>query len=148
MRFAGDGLSERVLVRDISPSYSMTANNRSEQFELPSLFNIGGAYDYKISEMHRVTGAVNFTSHSFTRDEYQAGLEYAFRNLFMVRGGYSFIPKDEITERISSAYTGPTFGFSVELPLGKGGKVFGLDYSYRVTDYFDGTHAIGAKLAL
>lgn len=147
MRFTGDGLTEKLPVIN-GAEYTMTINHRSDQFELPSLFNIGGAYDYKISEMHKVTGALNFTSHSFTRDEFQAGVEYSFRNLFMARGGYTFSKKDEITNTISSAYTGPSFGFSVELPLGKGGKTFALDYSYRVTDYFDGTHAIGAKLAL
>ena len=38
-------------------------------------------------------------------------------------------------------------GFTIELPMGNG-STFGLDYSYRHTDPFQGSHAIGARINL
>jgi hypothetical protein len=152
MKFSGDGLSEKVVTTGNSPAasgtYSLTVHHRAEVFELPALFNIGGAYDYKISELHKLTGALNFTSHSFSKDQFAGGIEYSFRNLFMVRGGYTYSQKDDISEKLTSAFSGPSFGFTVELPFGKTGRSFGLDYSYRSTDYFQGTHSFGARLTL
>jgi hypothetical protein len=152
MKFSGDGLSDKMIRTGNGTSatgtYSLTIHHKSEVFELPSLFNIGGAYDYKINDMHMITGALNFTSHSFTKDQFAAGVEYAFRNLFMVRAGYTFSQKDEISDKLTNAFAGPSAGFTVEMPFGKAGRSFGLDYSYRHTDYFQGTHSIGARMAL
>jgi hypothetical protein len=36
----------------------------------------------------------------------------------------------------------------VDINLGKGGKKVGIDYSYRSTDFFDGSHAIGVRIML
>ena len=36
----------------------------------------------------------------------------------------------------------------VELPMGRSGTTFGLDYSYRHTDPFQGSHSIGARINL
>jgi hypothetical protein len=146
MHYSGAGLGDKTSKTTAGTTYELSINHRSEIFELPSLFNIGGSYDYLIGEMHRVTGAANFISNSFTKDEFQFGLEYGFRNYAMVRAGYTYSEKDELLDLHTSAYTGLSAGFTVELPLGKSGKSFALDYSYRDTDHFDGTHSIGARL--
>jgi hypothetical protein len=148
MKFSGDGLSFKTAIPSSTQGGTYTVENRSSKFELPSLFNIGVAYDIKLAEIHRLTPAANFTSNSFTNDQFMFGLEYAFKNYFMVRGGYSYEEDDENLETRASWFSGPSFGFSAELPLGKGGKVFGIDYSYRVTDPFDGAHTIGGRLTL
>ncbi len=146
MSFKGDGLSFKADV--LSSGVSLTAEQRSQTFELPSCVRIGGSYDFHISELHRLTLAATFTSNSFTKDQYQAGLEYSLKEIFMIRGGYVFEKgMYDITTR-TTVYTGPTAGFSFDVPYNKKGGKVTIDYSYRLSDPFAGTHAIGAKINL
>ncbi|MBK6639799.1 MAG: hypothetical protein IPG39_00430 [Bacteroidetes bacterium] len=48
----------------------------------------------------------------------------------------------------ATAMSGLNAGVSVDLPLGKSGKKFGIDYSYKSTEFFDGCHSIGARIIL
>ena len=47
----------------------------------------------------------------------------------------------------TTALRGPSAGFTLELPM-LNGSTFGLDYSYRHTDPFQGSHSIGARINL
>lgn len=67
MRFDGDGMAVQGLLA--SGSDQLTLANRSQKFELPSMLSIGGSYDFKLGEMHRLTPALSFFSNSFTRDQ-------------------------------------------------------------------------------
>ncbi len=146
LKFDGDGLSFRGN-NNLSP-YDFTVQQRSASFEIPSLVNIGVAYDFKLAEDHRLTTAGNFTSNSFSKDNFMFGVEYGFKEFFMIRGGFMY--QDGIFDDADrlTAYTGPTAGFTLQAPLGKGGKTFALDYSFRATDPFEGTHSFGARLDL
>lgn len=153
MRYGGDGLSTRATIP--STGTSLTVEQRSANYNLPSQLNIGGAYDILIQSgdsagtpMHRITVAGTFTSHSFTKDQFLLGLEYGFMNYFMVRGGYAYESGIMNDEERTTVLTGPTAGFTLELPLGKGGSSFAIDYSYRATNPFSGSHSIGARLNL
>jgi len=155
MSYAGDGLSFRGIVGD-DDGYKMTVEQRSSELELPALLNMGTSYDLNISSRHRVTGAFTFTSNSFQKDQYRYGGEYSYRDMFMIRGGYTY--EEGITysqayadENNKSSYRttalrGPSAGFTLELPMGE--TSFGLDYSYRHTDPFQGSHSIGARIKL
>jgi hypothetical protein len=155
MQFRGDGLSFRDILDN---GTSWTVDQRSESFEMPSQVNIGGAYDYYLggdtASVHRITLAGAFVSNSFTKDEFRFGLEYGFKSFLMLRAGYGFekgIGTDDETQDNyrTTAQKGLSAGFTVELPLSKSkGTTFGLDYSYRATAPFDGTHSIGVRLAL
>ena len=149
MKYEGDGLATRVIV---SPSnsqpYEMTIEQRTNSFEMPSLVNIGVTYDISLAKDHRLTVAANFTSNSFSNDQYSGGLEYSFMNIFMLRGGYTF-EKDWNNEIFTTTVlTGPSAGLSFDIPLGKTGKSFSIDYSYRATRHFDGTHSFGGRFTL
>ena len=149
MQYSGDGLTFRGIV-PINGN-SLTVEQRAEHFELPSLVNIGVSYDIPLAEDHMVTGAAAFTSHSFSRDQVELGVQYSFKELFQLRGGYSLDAQGaEADEDIddTSALTGLAAGLSVQIPLGKSGKTFGLDYSYRASDPFDGSHSFGARISL
>lgn len=154
MQYNGDGFSTKVTYND----QEITLEQRTAPYELPAQLVIGFSYDYligdkvdstgkQIAAMHRVTGAGNFTSNSFGKDQIQAGVEYAFKNQFMLRAGYCY--EDGITNSTDRTtwYTGPTFGATVEMPLGKGGSTLGIDYSYR-TSVLGGTNSIGVRLNL
>jgi len=156
MKYSGDGLSFRT---ELTNGTSMTVDQRSESFELPSQVNIGGSYDYyvggdTINKTHRITFAGAFTSNSFTKDEFRIGLEYGFKSFLMLRAGYGYESgigtDDESKENYrTTAHKGMTAGFTIELPLNKEkGSTFGFDYSYRATQPFNGTHCIGARLSL
>ena len=155
LKFQGDALSYKGNAAE--GDYQLTVSQRSQQFELPSLLNIGASYDIHfgkriegdtVKSTHRLTVAANFTSHSFQRDNIGAGLEYSLLDQFMVRVGYNYEAGllDETTR--TNAYTGLAAGFTFELPMKKNGPTIGLDYSYRASNPWGGTHTLGARINL
>ncbi|MBA3899927.1 MAG: PorV/PorQ family protein [Bacteroidetes bacterium] len=146
MQYRGDGMSIRAFLPGTEAD--LTLEQRTTQFELPSMVNIGGSYDFRLAEDHRLTAAANFTSNSFTKDQYLLGLEYGFRNFFMLRGGYAHEEGLRDIATRTTAFTGPTAGVTIEVPLNDNGSTFGIDYSYRSTNPFNGVHTIGARITL
>lgn len=146
MKFSGDGMSFRGSTSD---GPIMTVEQRSADFELPSLIKIAFAYDINIATTHMITLAGNFTSNSFTKDQINVGLQYNYHDILILRGGYAYEEGILDTENRTTAYTGPTAGASVQIPFNKDkGQTFSIDYSYRPTDPFDGTHSLGVKISL
>lgn len=147
MRFSGDGLAVQGLLTT-SPG-QITLQQRSADFELPSMMNIGAAYDFNISELHRVTVAGNFASNSFTKDQFVLGAEYAFRRMVHLRGGYLWEKDITDQEQSETVFTGPSAGISVDFPFGQEKKsAIAIDYAYRATQPFSGVHSIGVRLSL
>lgn len=149
MSYSGDGLTQRTQL--LGANYSNTIQQRSDEFELPSLINIGAAYDFTLSddELHLLTAAASFTSNSFTKDQYSLGLEYGFKKMAMLRAGYTYEEGIFSNTDRATVFTGPSAGLSIQVPLNKdNGSSFSLDYSYRATNPFSGTHSIGARIYL
>jgi len=152
MKYSGDGMSFRGIVPP--NGVDMTVEQRSAEFELPTQVKIGLAYDFNFGVGQRITIAGNFTSNSFSKDQIHIGLEYDFKNILLLRGGFIYeeginpFIKDDYLQR-STVFTGPTGGVSLRVPLNKeNGSVFSIDYSYRDTDPFQGVHTIGARIIL
>ncbi len=160
LKYTGDGFSQRVIYNGIET----TVEQRSQGFELPALLNIGGSYDFHLGErmdslskkmksMHILTLSGNFLSNSFGKDQFMIGTEYGFKDLVKFRLGYAFeqgasIQTDQ-SKDLTNAYKGPSGGLGMKLPLNKiSGSFFGIDYSYRPTVSFAGTHSISLKLSL
>lgn len=152
LQFAGDGLTSKTTLDE----KEFTLNQRTEAVELPSILNIGVSYDYLIGEyedweetgiraMHRISPALNFMSNSFGKDQFSFGVEYAFKEFVMFRAAYLY--EDKITDETLStiAYTGPSAGMTVAVPVNKAGSSLDLDYSFRATRSFSGTHSIGIR---
>lgn len=147
VRYTGDGLSVQGLLT--SGSDQLTLEQRSERMELPSMMNIGAAYDFNLGEMHRLTVAGNFASNSFTKDQYVLGLEYAFKKMLHLRGGYLYEKDITDADKSETVFTGPSAGLSVDFAFGEEKKSsIALDYGYRVTSPFDGIHQIGVRISL
>ena len=146
MSFTGDGLSFRGIVGD-DDDYKMTVEQRSSELELPALLNLGMSYDLTFQQEYRLTGAGTFTSNSFQKDQYRLGGEFSWKEMFMVRIGYIYEDGIRWPDKRTTALRGASTGFTIELPMGDG-PTFGLDYSYRHTDPFQGSHAIGARINL
>lgn len=148
MQFSGDGFSFKGTI--LATGVDMTLQHRTEQFELPSLVNIGASYDYVLSEIARVTFAGSFTSNSFSKDAWQFGAEFNYMKYLSFRGGYYLEqnPKNVETKTVTTVYSGPSAGFSFNLPSTKSTRSFSIDYSVRFTRIFDNVHSIGARINL
>ena len=150
MKYGGDGLS----FRGSAPqgTYQMTVEQRSQGYELPSLLNIGGAYDFKFGnsgkKTHRLTVAANFCSHSFSQDQFGGGVEYSFKELVMLRAAYNYQGGLASSDTRVTALTGISAGVTFEVPLKENGPTIGIDYSYRTSNPFGGSHALGIRLNL
>ena len=130
--------------------YSMSVYQRSESFELPTQLRIGASYDFLIGEWNRITLAGNFTSNSFSKDQFTLGLEYSLKEYLILHGAYTY--EDGITYDVNdpnrtNAYKGLSLGATVEIPISKkSGVILGIDYAYQSTDNFKGTQAFGIRL--
>lgn len=145
MKFSGDGLAIRTLLPGQDNQF--TVEQRSAEYEMPSQLIIGAAYDFLISEDHTLSFAGNFISNSFLKDQFSLGMEYSLRTFLMLRAGYTY--EDGITDKAerTTAFTGPSAGLTVQVPLNKEkGSIFAVDYSYRDTDPWSGTHSISARI--
>lgn len=152
MSATGDGLS----VTNVSPIHGspMTQQQRSAEFEMPALMHIGAGYIHRFAEVHALSFAFNFTTNSFTKDQFMLGAEYGWKEMLMVRGGFTFESgifgeREGVGAELTNAFTGPSAGLSFIAPLKKEGKTkFGFDYSYRATFNFQGVHTIGLRMQL
>lgn len=147
MQYSGDGLN---VAYEATTGATINGEQRPAAFELPTLLNIGGAYDFYIGDRHRITAVANFTSNSFRGDFIGAGLEYAFNEMFMLRGGFKYedgMFEEEIALG-SSALNGFAGGLSVNVPFKEDGPQIGIDYSYRTTTVFNGVHSFSVKINL
>ncbi len=150
VRYRGDGLAVKGSI--LSTGAPQTFEMRSQEYDLPSMVNIGAAYDYYFSKENndqRLTAALNFTSNSFTQDQFSLGFEYGYKQLFMLRAGMVYEKGIFNADNRKTALTGPTAGFTFDAPLGKAStRKFGIDYAYRMTSIFASVHTIGLRLKL
>jgi hypothetical protein len=149
MTFSGSGLS----IPRPSPSgnfdYNLSYYSRSAGFEMPSQLNIGASYDFPIGKSNKLTLVSNFTSNAFSRDNVGAGLEFSLGKNFAIRGAYKTEFGTTNSAIQSSVDNGLSGGFSVGLPVKKGSDTrVSLDYAYRSTTVFAGTHNLGIRIDL
>lgn len=141
MKFSGEGLSFPTNNPQGGTQYPITVSQRPAGFELPSLLNIGLSYDFYAGTKSRITAIGNFTANSFSVDQLGAGVEFAFREMFMLRGGYRYDLGLPASDPEHSVYTGLCVGATIEVPTKKdsAGR-FAVDYAYLATNPFNGTH--------
>ena len=147
MKYKGDGLSISVLLDGMSSNITMV--QRADEFELPTQLNIAAAYDFNFANASRLTLAFNFNSNAFSKDQFIFGAEGSFKDILMLRAGYTFekgIFKNIEDSECSNVNKGLSLGASVQAPLNKKGLKVCLDYSYRNTAHWKGTHSIGARI--
>ncbi len=147
MRFSGEGLSFQTNNPDGVAPYLLTVGQRAQKFELPSVLNIGVSYDIYMNESSFVRAAGNFTSNAFSRDAIGVGAEVHFKDFLVLRGAYRYDVGSIPGEAANNLYTGLATGISLNVPFKKGSsRNIGIDYAYRTTSPFRGTHNIGIRL--
>ena len=141
MTFGGEGLSFRTDNPGGDTDFDLTVSQRGARFELPSVLNIGLSYDILVGEQVRLTPLANFTANSFSQDQIGGGLEFAFKEMFMARVGYRYDMGGESETLGNNAYSGLSAGLTIEVPFKKENtNRFAIDYAYRATNPFSGTH--------
>ena len=148
MKYSGDGLAFQVMLDGMSSS--LTVVQRADEFELPTQLNIAAAYDFNFANASRLTLAANFNSNAFSKDQFIFGVEGSLRDILMLRIGYTYesgVTKNIEVADCTNVNRGLSLGASVQAPLSKekGVKVC-LDYSYRDTAHWKGTHSVGARI--
>lgn len=157
MRFTGGSFAYSVEMEH--PGQYNTATRPTEKFEMPTYLNFGISYDFYLDEnrlpsedakpKHRLTGMLNFTSNSFNNDYLGGGLEYAFKEQFMVRAAYRHEKGIGNQETSSTFYTGLSAGVTLQQKLGKTGPLLAIDYSFRPTRQpANGVHMMSLRLMI
>lgn len=158
MRFRGEGLSVRLDPDGNGPNEGIVLKQDAAAFELPSLLNIGISNDFYLKKgsvedlisSHRITVMASFVANSFARDQIGAGLEYSFKERFMIRGGYKTEIGSEEGVDINNVYSGLSAGATFVLNLSKKNtqNKLAINYAYRATEVFDGTHNFGVSISM
>jgi len=132
MKYDGEDLQRTVDI-PFTEAGSQTIDLRLEpqSFELPSTFEIGIAYDYRVNDQNTVTFATNYKNQNYGLDEFMGGVEYGFNDMFFVRGGYAQAPEGTADDNIF----GFTAGAGLKYALGGNTKVL-VDYAFRDTKWF------------
>jgi hypothetical protein len=110
-------------------------------FELPSTVEFGVGYKRQFEGDNTVLLSSTFQNNNFSDDEYKVGLEYAYQDLFFVRGGYNFSQKSSDE---SKYIFGGSFGAGVHYLVGSIDLTF--DYAFRAVALFDNNNVISLKL--
>lgn len=142
MTFSGSGLLQQATVegQNRPPQFYQV---QAASFELPSSIEFGMGYRRSFAGDNSLLISGSFQSQNFSDDEYLVGAEYAYQDLFFVRGGYNFAQRGSSDRQY---LWGPTFGAGIHSAVGSIDLTF--DYAYRSTEVFSNTHVFSVMLGL
>lgn len=133
MKYAGEDLQRSVAIQYTEAgAEQMDLNFNTQGFELPSTFEIGLAYDFRLSDQHILTVSSNYRNQNYGMDVVMGGAEYAFNDMFFVRGGYANMPEGGTEDNIFGVTAGAGLKYSIS-----GNTKILFDYAYRETKWFD-----------
>lgn len=89
-----------------------------QSFAPPTIFRIGFAFEPYESEYHRITTSIQLNHPNDNSENVAIGAEYAWQNMFYLRGGYKF----NVDEQNIS------FGLGIQVPISI--AEFSFDYAY------------------
>ncbi len=142
MRYAGPDL-ERQIARfpGDGPQNLLRTEIIAAAGEIPSSFEIGAAYDFKLDPRNVITLAGNFRNNNFSEDEYQIGAQYAFQDLLFLRGGMNL----DVSQHQENVFTN-SFALGVGINYRLGGVAIMIDYAYRSAKFFSGNQVFAIRL--
>jgi hypothetical protein len=149
MKFKGDGIGKQATIENTDQTSSL--QQRVQNFELPSLLNIGASYDFIFDENTKLIAAGSYTANSFSFDQYRAGLDFVMSKekiAFNVKAGFVYEKNLFSTVNRSNALVGPTAGFSVDALVGKNKSALGIEYCARFAGIFGVVHTFGTTISI
>ncbi|MDP4114605.1 MAG: PorV/PorQ family protein [Bacteroidota bacterium] len=143
MKYSGQNLRYKSGLPESQPgSKDASWEAVTEEFQIPSYFELSTAYAYNIDEENFVQVGGVFRNNNQSEDQMKFGLEYGFMNMFYVRGGYDMLLKNS-----DQSIRGFSAGAGVNYSTGGIGMTF--DYAYQaIKDFPKPTHTFSLKLAL
>jgi hypothetical protein len=154
MQFRGEGLSQAIEIPAFDGEHGLVTNQRSTSFEMQSVLNIGLSYDYYVVGNNRLTVAGNYTSNAFSEDQIGGGVEFSYNELVMLRAGYKLdlgqVKSNNTQFNDQPLYTGIAVGATLNVPTSKRENAphIAIDYAYRTTKIYDGTHNMSIRINL
>ncbi|MDZ7260545.1 MAG: PorV/PorQ family protein [candidate division KSB1 bacterium] len=146
LKFSGSDVERLTELPDTEPQ---TPPHRlafpTQHAEFPSTFEMGVSYEFKPMEMSSLLIMGNFRNQNFTNDEILGGAEFAYNDMFFLRGGYSYGTNQTEYAGKKNYIFGPTFGGGFKYTLTGNTRIV-LDYTYRVTEFFDDSNIFTVKL--
>ena len=95
MSYTGQDLEVRTNVPNSNPSSALGAYYAvTEEFNLPSYYELSIAYDHKINEQNNVSFGAAFRSNNAGEDQALLGVEYGFMKTLYLRGGYNMLTEN------------------------------------------------------
>jgi hypothetical protein len=141
MSFSGDGLDQPIGQTGPQGSGEISGRINDLGAELPSLLSFGAAYTRQFAGDLSATVVGDFRSNSYDQDNYSAGVELGYQNLFFVRGGLSLTSDTDV-----NAFDVWNIGAGVNLNMV--GRGLAVDYSYRPSSVFDGVNMFSVGFTL
>ena len=142
MKYGGSGLYRKATATgsDRGETYYQTG---AAEFDLPSLFELGLSYAYKVADESKFLVCAAYQNNNYYLDEYRVGVEYSFKDMFFVRGGYVFThePAGIPTQPGESVFKNFTFGAGIQLAE-VGGVDLSVHYAYVPANIFDSNHLV------
>ena len=102
--------------------------------ELPAMFELGLSYRRTIAEENNLVFAGVFENYNLGNDQFKFGLEYQYRDLIALRGGYLLLNAVDSENQLNRF----TLGIGLHYQFSQ--VDFGFDYTYRDSQYFDGNN--------
>ncbi len=138
MTYSGTGLLTQATVSNLNrpPQYYKVD---AAPFEMPSNFQLAVGYKPVLDEINSLQFSGVYQNNNFSGDESKLGAEYGYNNMFFVRAGYQFATQE------SDNYI---YGFTAGAGINYDIQGFGIkiDYAFRDTKYFDGSHIFAITL--
>lgn len=142
MRYTGADLQVKSKVPGSQPGSSLGAFEPvTEEFQIPSYFELSTAYSYDINEQNNIMVGATFRNNNSFEDQLKFGFEYGFNKNLFARAGY-----DMLTENMKESVFGLTLGAGVNYQIA-GGVGIAFDYAFRqVKDFPSPNHIVTVKL--
>lgn len=144
MKYDGPSLQHKTSI----PGSTLTGLNgvyevTTEEFQIPSYFELSVAYQYDVNEQNSFNFASRFRNNNVLEDVMSFGMEYGFMNTFFVRGGYDLAFENQDDQLFGfTAGAGVNYEFSGDLGIS-------VDYAYRdVKEFPTSNHIFTVKLTL
>lgn len=145
-KYQGDGLTFEDL-RDEFGNQTVFWRLDTEPFELPASVNFGLSMDLFRNEQSAVVGMVEQNVNNLQANRSNFGLEYGFRDMFFLRGGYTSAFQKSVDYSVAGKTGGYSFGGGVSYKFGETSRVT-LDYGYMNLGVFDSVHRFTVGVGL
>ncbi len=142
MKYGGNGLWVKANdpASDRGPTYLEIGPQASE---LPSQISLGLSYTRTLNEDNKLAVSGTFVNNNYTYDNYNFGLEYSYKDILYLRGGYLFTPQS--TTNNPNIYQG--FAAGIGLNLSKfSGMDINFDYAYVPVKYFTADNSFTIRI--